>query len=125
MLQVALGLVGLVYVAMIYPLYTDLAHSKWLPEMKDACDPMFLSWFIALGPFSAAGCQKAVVALLADYLRRVPELGPCFGNDHPNCGSMAFIGILRMLSFSASSGGFCWHSHPQDDSRAQSLPSKC
>jgi hypothetical protein len=43
MLQVALGLVGLVYVAMIYPLYTDLAHSKWLLEMKDACEPMFLS----------------------------------------------------------------------------------
>ena len=88
MLQVALGLVGLVYVAMIYPLYTDLAHSKWLLEMKDACEPMFLSWFIALGPLSATGCQKAVVAPLADYLRRVPELGPCFGNDHPNCGSM-------------------------------------
>jgi hypothetical protein len=51
MLQVALGLVGLVYVAMIYPLYTDLAHSKWLLEMKDACERMFLSWFIALGPF--------------------------------------------------------------------------
>src|SRR6202022_1907825 len=39
-------------------------------------------------PLSAAGCQKAVVAPLADYLRRVPELGPRFGNDHPNCGSM-------------------------------------
>ena len=42
MLQVALGLVGLVYVAMIYPLYTDLAHSKWLLEMKDACEPMYV-----------------------------------------------------------------------------------
>jgi hypothetical protein len=51
MLQVVLGLVGLVYVALIYPLYTDLAHSKWLLEIKDACEPMFLSWFIALGPF--------------------------------------------------------------------------
>jgi len=28
MLQVVLGLVGLVYVALIYPLYTDLAHSS-------------------------------------------------------------------------------------------------
>ena len=51
MLQVVPGLVGLVYVALIYPLYTDLAHSEWLLEMKDACEPMFLSWFIALGPF--------------------------------------------------------------------------
>ena len=51
MLQVAVGLLGLFYVALIYPLYTDLANSKWLLEMKDACEPMFLSWFIALGPF--------------------------------------------------------------------------
>jgi hypothetical protein len=95
--------------------------------MKDACEPMFLNWFIALGPFSAAGCQKAVVAPLADYRRRVPELGPCFGNDHPNCGSMEarFIGILRMLSRSASSGEFCWHSHWKNESRAHSLPNNC
>ena len=71
MLQVALGLLGLFYVGLIYPLYTDLAHSKWLLEMKDACEPMFLSWFITLGPLSVAGCQKAVVASLPDYLRRV------------------------------------------------------
>src|SRR5258708_4367326 len=58
MLQVALGLVGLVYVAMIYPLYTDLAHSKWLLEMKDACEPMFLSWFITLGPFLLLAARK-------------------------------------------------------------------
>ena len=58
MLQVALGLVGLVYVALIYPLYTDLAHSKWLLEMKDACEPMFLSWFIALGPFLLLAARK-------------------------------------------------------------------
>src|SRR5215468_12646814 len=58
MLQVAVGLVGLLYVGMIYPLYTDLAHSKWLLEMKDACDPMFLSWFIALGPFLLLAARK-------------------------------------------------------------------
>jgi hypothetical protein len=61
MLQVALGLVGLVYVAMIYPLYTDLAHSKWLLEMKDACEPMFLSWFIALGPFLLLAARKPLL----------------------------------------------------------------
>ena len=57
-LQVAVGLLGLAYVALIYPLYTDLAHSKWLLEMKDACDPMFLSWFIALGPFLLLAAKK-------------------------------------------------------------------
>ena len=57
-LQVAVGLLGLIYVAMIYPLYIDLAHSKWLLQMKDACDPMFLSWFIALGPFLLLAARK-------------------------------------------------------------------
>ena len=58
MLQVAVGLLGLFYVALIYPLYTDLAHSKWLLEMKNECDPMFLSWFIALGPFLLLAARK-------------------------------------------------------------------
>jgi hypothetical protein len=58
MLQVAVGVVGLIYFALIYPLYTDLANSKWLLEMKDACDPMFLSWFIALGPFLLLAARK-------------------------------------------------------------------
>ena len=51
MLQVALALLGLFYVGLTYPLYTDLANSKWLLEMKNPCEPMFLSFFIALGPF--------------------------------------------------------------------------
>ena len=58
MLQVALGLLGLFYVGLIYPLYTDLANSKWLLEMKDECEPMFLSWFIALGPFLLLAARK-------------------------------------------------------------------
>jgi hypothetical protein len=57
-LQVAVGLLGLLYVALIYPLYTDLAHSKWLLEMKNECEPMFLSWFIALGPFLLLAARK-------------------------------------------------------------------
>jgi uncharacterized membrane-anchored protein YitT (DUF2179 family) len=58
MLQVAVGLLGLFYVALIYPLYTDLAHSKWLVQMKNECEPMFLSWFIALGPFLLLAAKK-------------------------------------------------------------------
>ena len=58
MLQVAVGLLGLVYIAMIYPLYTDLAHSSWLLEKKNEVDPMFLSWFIALGPFLLLAARK-------------------------------------------------------------------
>jgi len=58
MLQVAVGLLGLLYVALIYPLYRDLAHSSWLLEMKNECEPMFLSWFIALGPFLLVAARK-------------------------------------------------------------------
>ena len=57
-LQVAVGLLGLFYLWTIYPLYTDLAHSKWLLEMKNECEPMFLSWFIALGPFLLLAAKK-------------------------------------------------------------------
>ena len=58
MLQVAVGLLGLLYVALIYPRYRDLAHSSWLLEMKNECEPMFLSWFIALGPFLLVAARK-------------------------------------------------------------------
>ena len=58
MLQVAVGLLGLFYVALIYPLYTDLAHSEWLLEIKNECEPMFLSSFIALGPFLLLAAKK-------------------------------------------------------------------
>src|SRR5215469_13951935 len=57
-LQVFVGLLGLGYLSLIYPLYTDLWHSKWLLEMNNACDPMFLSWFIALGPFLLLAARK-------------------------------------------------------------------
>jgi hypothetical protein len=57
-LQVAVGLLGLFYIALMYPLYTDLWHSKWLLEMKNECEPMFLSWFIALGPFLLLAARK-------------------------------------------------------------------
>ena len=58
MLQVVVGLLGLLYVALLYPLYRDLAHSSWLREMKNECDPMFLSWFVALGPFLLLAARK-------------------------------------------------------------------
>jgi hypothetical protein len=57
-LQIALVLLGLLYLGLIYPLYTDLAHSKWLLEMKNETEPMFLSWFIALGPFLLLAARK-------------------------------------------------------------------
>jgi hypothetical protein len=50
-LQVFLAVLGILFIALIYPLYTDLWHAKWLLEMHNETEPMFLSFFIALGPF--------------------------------------------------------------------------
>ena len=58
MLQVVLALVGLIYVVLIYPLYTDLWHSKWLLELKNETEPMFLSFYVALGPFLLLAARK-------------------------------------------------------------------
>jgi hypothetical protein len=44
-------IVGLLNLAMIYFLYSDLWHSAWLLERKNELDPMFLSFFIPVGVF--------------------------------------------------------------------------
>lgn len=50
--QVIVALLGLFYVGLLYPLYTDLWHSKWLIEMhNEECEPMFLTFFVTLGVF--------------------------------------------------------------------------
>lgn len=51
-LQIVLGVVGLLFLALIYPLYMDLWHANWLLRMNNnECEPMFLSFYVALGPF--------------------------------------------------------------------------
>ena len=47
--QIVLVIVGLLNVAVIYPLYLDLRHSSWLLERKNEVHPMFLSFFIPVG----------------------------------------------------------------------------
>jgi uncharacterized protein DUF6632 len=57
--QVIVGLVGLFYVALLYPLCSDLWHAKWLVQMNDnECEPMFLSFYIALGLFLLLAVKK-------------------------------------------------------------------
>jgi hypothetical protein len=46
------------FIALVYPLYTDLWHAKWLLEMHNETEPMFLSFFIALGPFLLLAARK-------------------------------------------------------------------
>ena len=50
--QIVVGLVGLFYVGLLYPLCTELWHSKWLLEMHDnECEPMFITFLVSLGVF--------------------------------------------------------------------------
>ena len=57
--QIIVALLGLFYVGLLYPLYTDLWHSKWLIEMNnEECEPMFLTFFVTLGVFLVLAAQK-------------------------------------------------------------------
>jgi hypothetical protein len=50
--QIILATVGLLYLALLYPLSTDLAHSSWLvAQNNNEIEPMFLSFFVSLGVF--------------------------------------------------------------------------
>jgi hypothetical protein len=51
--------IGLFYVGLLYPLYTDLWRSKWLIEMhNEECEPMFITFFVALGVFLLLAAKK-------------------------------------------------------------------
>jgi hypothetical protein len=58
--QIVLVTVGLINLAMIYFLYTDLRHSSWLLVRKNETEPMFLSFFIPVGVFLLIGARKPV-----------------------------------------------------------------
>ena len=47
--QIVLGIVGLLNLAVIYPLLMDLWHSRWLLVQKNEVMPMFMSFFIPVG----------------------------------------------------------------------------
>jgi hypothetical protein len=57
--QIVVALVGLFYVCLLYPLLTDLWHSKWLLEMHDnECEPMFITFLVVLGVFLLFAVRK-------------------------------------------------------------------
>ena len=57
--QIVVALVGLFYVGLLYPLCTELWHSKWLLEMHDnECEPMFITFLITLGVFLLLAVRK-------------------------------------------------------------------
>ena len=56
--QIVLVIVGLLNLAVIYPLYLNLRHSSWLLEMKNETQPMFLSFFIPVGVFLLLAARR-------------------------------------------------------------------
>jgi hypothetical protein len=68
--QVVLVIVGLFNLALIYFLYMDLWHSRWLLEKKNEVEPMFLSFFIPAGVFLLMAARRpsehrSMIALVA------------------------------------------------------------
>jgi hypothetical protein len=55
---IVLVIVGLLHLAVIYPLYMNLQHSRWLMELHNATEPMFLSFFIPIGVFLLLAARK-------------------------------------------------------------------
>ena len=56
--RVVLVIVGLMNLAVIYFLYTDLRHSSWLMEQHNETEPMFLSFFIPVGVLLLLAARK-------------------------------------------------------------------
>jgi hypothetical protein len=56
--QIVLVIVGLLYLAPSYFLYTDLRHSSWLLEQKNEIEPMFLSFFLPVGVFLLIAARR-------------------------------------------------------------------
>ena len=57
--QIVVALVALFYVGLLYPLCSELWHSKWLLEMHDnECEPMFITFLVTLGVFLLLAVRK-------------------------------------------------------------------
>lgn len=56
--RIVLVIVGLLNVAIIYPLWMDLWHSNWLLVQKNETEPMFMSFFIPVGVFLLLAARK-------------------------------------------------------------------
>jgi hypothetical protein len=56
--QIVLVIVGLLNLAIIYFLYTNLRHSSWLLVQKNETEPMFLSFFIPVGVFLLMAARR-------------------------------------------------------------------
>jgi hypothetical protein len=106
-----LAVLGIAFIALAYPLYTDLWHAKWLLEMHNETEPMFLSFFIALGPFLLLAARNpsayrplisftawwnlAHAAVMA--IETVQAWNRGVHRDFKDVVIVAFIGVLLLL----------------------------
>jgi hypothetical protein len=59
--QVVVAMVGIFYACLLYPLCTELWHSKWLLAMHDnECEPMFITFLVVLGVFLLLAVRKPI-----------------------------------------------------------------
>ena len=110
--QVILALVGLSFVGLLYPLCSDLLHSNWLLQMNNnECEPMFLSFFVALGFFlllavRQPSAHRSLIAFAAWWsllhasvmaIQTVEAFNHGIHRDYKDVVIAAIIGALLLL----------------------------
>jgi hypothetical protein len=75
--QIVLVIAGLLNLAMIYFLYSDLRHSRWLLVQKNETEPMFLSFFIPVGVFLLMAARRRVSTTLRQVFTKFSEFFIC------------------------------------------------
>jgi hypothetical protein len=126
LLQVALGILGLIFVALVYPLYMDLRHSSWLLEQKNETEPMFISFFVALGPFLLLAARnpsshRSLIAFTAWWnlvhaaVMTIQTIQAWQHGVHRNFADVVIVGIIGgvLLALSPAKRGTA-QSHPRD-----------
>ena len=69
---------------LLYPLCTELWHSNWLLEMHDnECEPMFITFLVALGVFLLLAVRKPCRVPIGDRFRGVARHRTFCDHVHP------------------------------------------
>lgn len=95
--QIVVALVGLFYVCLLYPLCTELWHSKWLLEMHDnECEPMFITFLVALGVFLLLAVRKTRRIPTRDCIRGVARHRTFYDHVYPVSRNFHAQGFTRL-----------------------------
>src|SRR5450755_66811 len=111
--QIVLVIVGLLNLAMIYFLYSDLRHSSWLLVQKNETEPMFLSFFIPVGVFLLMAARRpskhrSMIALAAWWnishgtVMAIQTVEAWNHGVHRNFADVIVFLVIGVVLFSAS-----------------------